>query len=87
MKVLQAGKDEGKVVAVGECGLDYDRLQFCSKEVQQKWFARQFELAASSKLPMFLHSRAAGTDFAKILMAHRSEFTGVLRLCHRHKCA
>lgn len=59
----------GHLVAFGEFGLDYDRLHFCNKEVQLHSFAEQLKVAVSLKpqLPLFLHSRAAGEDFARLM--------------------
>jgi TatD DNase family protein len=58
---------KGRVVAIGECGLDYDRLHFATPEVQQRHFRSQLSLAKKYHLPLFLHSRAAHADFVKIL--------------------
>ncbi|KAJ7102095.1 Mg-dependent DNase [Mycena belliarum] len=58
---------KGRVVAIGECGLDYDRTRFAMPEVQQKYFRLQLLLAKKHSLPLFLHSRAAHTDLVKIL--------------------
>lgn len=63
-----------KVVAVGECGLDYDRLHFSGKDVQLKHFVRHFELTEATGLPMFLHDRNTGGDFARIIKENRHRF-------------
>ncbi|KAK3304010.1 uncharacterized protein B0T15DRAFT_399924 [Chaetomium strumarium] len=59
----------GDLVAFGEFGLDYDRLHYCSKEVQLHSFSAQLRLASSLSppLPLFLHSRAAHADFVRLL--------------------
>lgn len=66
-----------RVVAVGECGLDYDRLSHCNKETQLRYFPPQLDLAIKYKLPLFLHSRTpeAHVDFVQIIRAHEARHT------------
>jgi TatD DNase family protein len=65
-----------KIVAIGECGLDYDRLHFATAEQQKPVFLDHFELSNRHKLPMFLHSRNAHSDFVQIINENLDKFHG-----------
>lgn len=62
------------VIAVGECGLDYDRLEYCPASKQLEHFELQFELTEQSNLPIFLHMRAAANDFIDVIRRNRRKF-------------
>lgn len=68
------------VVAVGECGLDYFR-DFSPRQSQIAAFEAQLELAADSRLPVFLHQRDAHDDFEALLRSIRSRLAGGVAHC------
>jgi RNA 3'-phosphate cyclase len=59
-------KNPGTIVAVGECGLDFNR-DFSPRDVQERVFRAQVELACELKMPLFLHERESHTTFLKVL--------------------
>lgn len=64
MRALQAHPE---VVAVGECGLDYNR-DFSPRPAQRKAFERQLQISADlAGKPLFLHQRDAHDDFIAMM--------------------
>lgn len=55
-------------VAIGECGLDFDR-NYSSPDAQERAFAAQLALAAETGLPLFLHEREAHGRMLEMLDA------------------
>ncbi|KAG5484803.1 hypothetical protein LSCM1_06629 [Leishmania martiniquensis] len=68
----------GCVAAVGEIGLDYDRLSFCPKDIQKKYFEKQLVMAKRHRLPLFLHDRNTCGDFKELLRPYLPELVGAV---------
>ena len=66
-----------KVKAIGEIGLDY-HYEDIPREIQQKAFRMQMELARELHLPVIVHERDAHEDGMKIV----EEFPGVTGVFH-----
>lgn len=59
-------KNNSKVKAIGEIGLDY-HYDNSPRDVQKKRFAEQIDLAKQLKLPIIIHNREAHEDTLRIL--------------------
>jgi len=66
-----------EVVAIGECGLDFNR-DFSPRPQQEKWLEAQVALAEELQMPLFLHERDARQRFCDILAAARKSVPAVL---------
>ena len=71
---------EPKFCAVGECGLDFSD-GFPSKDVQIPVFRAQVAMAVAHNMPLFLHERAAISEFLEILDEYKPMPERVLIHC------
>ncbi|WNN48433.1 3'-5' ssDNA/RNA exonuclease TatD [Siccibacter colletis] len=63
---LRTLASQPQVVAIGECGLDFNR-NFSTPDEQARAFTAQLALAAELSLPVFMHCRDAHERFLELL--------------------
>lgn len=69
-----------EVVAIGECGLDFNR-NFSTPVEQETAFTAQLALAAELSLPVFLHCRDAHARFLTLLSPWLDKIPGAVLHC------
>jgi TatD DNase family protein len=77
---LRALAEHPRVVALGECGLDFNR-NYSPHPDQEKWFEAQLDLACEIGKPLFLHSRDAHPRFAELLRARHAQLPPAVAHC------
>ena len=80
IKALEPLLDNARVVAVGECGLDFFR-DFSPRDMQERAFSAQLDLAGAKGLPVFLHQRDAHEMFIAMLRQARDRLPGGVAHC------
>ena len=78
--ILTENKGNGKIVAIGEIGLDY-HWNTENKELQKAMFIAQINLANKYKLPIVIHTREAVMDTLQILKENEVEKRGIFHCC------
>ena len=80
VKLLRELCTKQHVVAVGECGLDFNR-DFSPRDKQRDCFAAHLDLAAENGLPLFLHERDAFDEFHPMMREARDRIKGAVVHC------
>ena len=97
-EVFKKLAEDTHVVAIGECGLDYYRLQKVAsseyqvssggkdeekiKKLQKDVFVKHIELAKEVGKPLMIHCRSAFGDLIEILKTERSKLTTEAGVVH-----
>jgi len=69
IRELKRLAERKEVVAIGECGLDFNRM-FSPQPIQEQCFEAQLDLASELSMPVFLHERDAHNRFCEIFSHH-----------------
>ncbi|NMA86048.1 MAG: TatD family hydrolase [Tissierellia bacterium] len=78
VEILKSFTNRGKVIAIGEIGLDY-HYDNSPRDIQRERFIEQINLAKEVDLPIIIHSRSAAGDTFDILKeAQDGSLEGVL---------
>ncbi|WP_319783083.1 TatD family hydrolase [Oceanisphaera sp. IT1-181] len=80
LSALCALAQRTEVVAIGECGLDFNR-DFSPRPQQEAVFEAQLALAAELQLPVFMHCRDAHQRFMDILTPWREKLPAAVLHC------
>ena len=80
LEIEELLKNEKKIVAVGEIGLDY-YWNTENKELQKKAFIEQIKLANKYNLPIQIHTREAVMDTLQILKDNPVTKKGIFHCC------
>ncbi|MDD3221103.1 MAG: TatD family deoxyribonuclease [Clostridia bacterium] len=83
--VEESVEKKGKIVAVGEIGLDYYWEKDVERRNKQKyWFEQQMELARKVELPVVIHSREAAKDTWDMMDGLKCEDIGGVVHCYSY---
>lgn len=78
---FKLGQDK-KVVAIGECGLDYYRLEGNTKPTQMHAFEQQIALSHELEKPLMIHCRNAFGDLVAMLSTNKNQLNAISGIVH-----
>jgi len=81
MALLKKQLGHARVVAVGECGLDYHYMH-SPAEIQQRVFRQHLDIAAEVQLPVIIHTREAWDETMAILDEYAGKLKNVVIHCY-----
>lgn len=81
MALLAEQMAHPKVLAVGECGLDYHYM-YSPAETQRRIFRAHLDMAAAVQKPVIIHTREAFDESMAILDEYTGKLSGVVIHCY-----